>query len=181
MKLTLFLIAAFFSGACFADSSDLDQKILLTLTEEKKERKAPEFSLSDQFKKRAEHSFPKDKWSVFFVAGRKGSDQIKDWATAIHERYGEHVEQVGIADVSGVPGPMQGLIRAVFRNTLDYPVLMDWEGNVSKKWGYEPGKVRVFVVSPEGDIIFSVDGEINEKNKARLFEVLPEVEVEVEN
>lgn len=180
MKLTLFLIAAFLSGACFADSSDLDQNIPLNLTEEKKERKAPEFTLSDQFKKRSEHRFPKDKWSVFFVAGRKGSDQIKDWATAIHERYQEEVEQVGIADVSGVPGPMQGVIRAVFRNTLDYPVLMDWEGSVSKNWGYEAGKVRVFVVSPEGDIIFSVDGEMNEKNKARLFEALPKLEIKAE-
>jgi hypothetical protein len=181
MKLIVLLIAALSCGACLVGSSELDQRIPLTLTEEKKERKAPEFSLSDQFKKRAQHSFPKDKWSVFFVAGRKGSDQIKDWATAIHERYGEEVEQVGIADVSGVPGPMQGLIRAVFRNTLDYPVLMDWEGNVSKKWGYEAGKVRVFVVSPEGNITFTVDGEINEENKARLFELLPKLEIEVEN
>ena len=181
MKLSVFLIAAFLSGACLVESSDLDQKIPLALTEEKKERKAPEFSLSDQFKKQSEHRFPKAKWSVFFVAGRKGSDQIKDWATAIHEQYQGQVEQVGIADVSGVPGPMQGLIRAVFRNTLDYPVLMDWEGTVSKNWGYEAGKVRVFVVSPEGNIIFSVDGEMNEINKAQLFEALPEVEIKVEN
>lgn len=178
MKFTLFLIVAFLSGACLADSSDLDQWIPLTLTEEKKERKAPEFSLSDQFKKRSEHRFPKDKWSVFFVAGRKGADQIEDWATAIHEEFQEEVEQVGIADVSGVPGPMHGLIRAVFRNTLDYPVLMDWEGGVCKKWGYESGKVRVFVVSPEGTIIFSIDGAMNNENKAKLFEMLRVAEFE---
>ncbi len=133
----------------------------------------PDIELEDQFKKKVSHNFPKDKWSVIFVAGRKGADQIEPWAKAIYEGYGDSVEQIGVADVSTVPAPIRGLIRAVFRKTVDYPILMDWEGKVTQKLGYKSGLVRLFVVSPSGTIQFEVDGPLTKSRKEQLFGHLP--------
>lgn len=141
-----------------------------------KEKRAPDFELEDQFRNKKNHHFPKDRWSVIFVAGRKGAEQIEPWAKAIYDIYGESVEQIGIADVSSVPGPLQGLIRSLFRKTITYPILMDWEGKVVHKIGYQKDKVRLLVVSPEGKIKEVYDGPLSESAKSKVLKALPEPE-----
>lgn len=153
------------SGFCLSDSVRL---------KEEKVKRAADFQLEDQFRNKKSHQFPKDKWSIIFVAGRKGSEQIEPWAKAIYDVYGESVEQIGIADVSNVPGPLQGLIRSLFRKTITYPILMDWEGKVVNKFGYKKDHVRLLVVEPGGEIKEIFDGPLSESGKARIFKALPD-------
>lgn len=149
------------------------QSVLLS---DEQGKQAPDFELEDQFRSKKIHQFPKDKWSIIFVAGRKGSEQIEPWAKAIYDTYGDSVEQIGIADVSNVPGPLQGLIRSLFRKTITYPILMDWEGSVVQKLGYKKDQVRLVVVSPEGKIKEVFDGPLTKSAKARVFKAVPESE-----
>lgn len=67
------------------------------------------------------------------IADHKGSDQLAPWIQQLHDRYQKNIDIDGVADVSNVPKPLQGFLRATFRNQLAYSVMLDWDGTVVRQ------------------------------------------------
>ncbi len=119
---------------------------------------APQFELSDQFGTNHSFRFPRDKITVVTVCGRKGSDEVAPWTTALGQRFGETIFLQGVADVGGVPGFMRGVVRAMFRKQIKYPVLLDWSGAQAAEFQYDRQSVTVYVVDREGVIVHRAGG-----------------------
>jgi hypothetical protein len=130
------------------------------------------FSLDDQHKERHDHTFPKERVSIFALADRKGSGHLEGWIEPFYKRYGEEVEICGVANLKGVPRLMQPVLRGVFRKGVDYPVMMDWRGKVCTAFGYRPGEADIFIVDFSGTVSHRACGEADPEKLERCFAVI---------
>ena len=129
----------------------------------------PDFVLEDQHRDEHDYRFPRERVTVLLVADRKGSDGLEKWVRPLYERYELDIDLRGIAELSEAPRIFRGLIRLGFRQVLEYPVLMDWEGEVCEALNY-PGEIpRVVVAAPDGEIALKVDGEAEPERIARVM------------
>ena len=78
----------------------------------------------------------------------------------MYARYKESVRLEGVAELSAVPGFMRGMVRALFRKKVEYPVLLDWSGKVSQGYAYEKGEVNLFVLRHDGAICLKAIGAV---------------------
>ncbi|MBN1269295.1 MAG: hypothetical protein JXB04_06900 [Kiritimatiellae bacterium] len=116
------------------------------------------FKLQDQFGRQHQVVFPGARISVLAFADRAGSEQLEDWVRPLYERYRDAIDIRGVAKVAGVPPVLQPVLRALFRRRLDYPVMMDWSGEVSTDYHYHAGEANVMVLSPAGRIAYRFNG-----------------------
>ena len=137
-----------------------------------KAAKAPVFTLKDQFKKEHRYHFPRPRASVLIVADYGGSEQLEDWVRPIYARYQDRVALDGVADLSKVPRFARGMVRAFFRGQLDYPVMLDWSGEVTTRYHYQPGEANLFVIDPTGRIVLKVIGGVSHTKLQRVFTAL---------
>jgi hypothetical protein len=122
------------------------------------ESTVPAFALKDQYGDPHQYRFPRESPGVIVFADRKGSSQLEAWIQGLHQRYESAIEIHGVAKLKGVPAFMRGMLRTIFRNNLDYPVMIDWTGKVSDLYDY-PGEVAMLcVVDPQGREQFRVKG-----------------------
>lgn len=122
-----------------------------------------DFKLDDQFKKTHDQSFPKSRVSIFAMADRKGSDQLEDWITPFYKRYTDQVDICGIANLKGVPGLLKPMIRKVFKSGVDYPVMMDWSGEICEAFSYKPKVADIFIITKGGMVTFRTSGAASEE------------------
>ena len=135
----------------------------------------PDFVLEDQHRDEHDYRFPRERVTVLLLADRKGSDGLEEWVRPLYERYELDIDLRGIAELSEAPRIFRGLIRLGFRQVLEYPVLMDWEGEVCEALNY-PGEVpRVVVAAPDGEIALKVDGKPEPERIARVVETVDEL------
>lgn len=134
--------------------------------------KAPVFTLKDQFKKEHRYHFPRPKASVLIVADYGGSKQLEEWVRPIYARYQDRVTLDGVADLSKVPRFARGMVRAFFRGQLDYPVMLDWSGEVTTRYRYQPGEANLFVIDPTGRIVLKVIGGVSHTTLQRVLTAL---------
>lgn len=146
--------------SCFASESD---------DENAEVRRVHSFTLSDQFKKKHTQTFPGRRIIVLALADRKGSKQLEDWITPFYKRYGEQIDIYGVANLKGVPRVMKPLLRKLFRKGLDYPVMMDWSGEVCKALNYDAGKANILILCPKGVIRHRINGKVTEKDLQDCF------------
>ncbi|MDH3600630.1 MAG: hypothetical protein OEU26_13430 [Candidatus Tectomicrobia bacterium] len=137
--------------------------------------KATAFTLKDQFKKEHRYHFPRPRASVLIFADRAGAEQLKDWVRPIYARYQDRVSLDGVADLSKVPRFARSMVRAFFRGQLDYPVMLDWSGEVTANYDYQPGEANLFVIDADGRIVFKVIGGVNPTKLQRVFAALGEL------
>jgi hypothetical protein len=133
---------------------------------------APMFTLKDQFQNEHRYAFPRPRSSVLIFADRAGSDQLEDWVRPIYARYQDRVALDGVADLSQVPRFARGMVRAFFRGQLDYPVMLDWSGEVTASYHYQPGEANLFVIDPSGRIVLKVIGGVSHAKLQRVFTAL---------
>jgi hypothetical protein len=119
------------------------------------------FELQDQFRTNHVVHFPRAQPLLLIVADRKGSEQIDAWVAAINGRYGARLEMIGVADVGGVPGWLQGLIRGKFQKKYPYPILLDWSGKIPVSLRCQPDAANVFLIDGTGRVLVSAQGECN--------------------
>lgn len=132
------------------------------------------FTLSDQFKKKHTQTFPGTRVIVLALADRKGSEQLEDWITPFYKRYGEQIDIYGVANLKGVPRVMKPLLRKLFRKGLDYPVMMDWSGEVCKALSYDAGKANILILCPKGGVRHRINGKVTEKDLQDCFSKVDE-------
>ena len=133
------------------------------------------FTLSDQFKKEHTQTFPGKRVIVLALADRKGSEQLEDWISPFYKRYEEQIDIYGVANLKGVPGFMKPLLRKLFRKGLDYPVMMDWSGEVCTALSYDAEKANILILCQKGGIRHRVNGKVTEKDLQVCFSKVDEL------
>ena len=154
MKLRIFIvisIALFGAFAGFADDK--------TETEPPKVGDAaPNFTLQDAEKK--EHSLKKRRGKVVFLimGNRKIREEDDKWAETFQKDYQKQTALVAyiIADLRGLPRFVpKGLVREhLKKNPQPLTVLLDWKGDVHKRYQTEKDKPAIYLISQEGTIVF---------------------------
>jgi hypothetical protein len=102
------------------------------------------------------------------VADKKGSEGIEGWAHPLAERFGDQIEIAGLADVSSVPGALRGLVRSKFKKAIQYPVMLDWDGDATQSFKYTRGKANVYLIAPDGRVLEHMYGEADAAAVNRL-------------
>jgi hypothetical protein len=169
MPLNLILLASF--GQARDVSPDASQRE--TSATLMSSGKARAFVLKDQYGKTHIYDFPRRTISVLIFADRTGSEQLEDWIRPIYARYRTDIGIYGVAQLPAVPGFARGLVRAAFRERVQYPVMLDWQGQVSQSYDYQSGQTNLFVIDIHGTIIHTAIGAIN---ASKLQDVLRHID-----
>ena len=117
----------------------------------------------DQFDAPQRLSFPTANLTLLTIADRKGSEQIADWVAPVKQRFDGRIDIRGIADMSGVPGPLRGLVRKQFQKKMSYPVMLDWSGDARKHFPYASGQANILVLDRRGRILQRFSGPANDR------------------
>ena len=120
----------------------------------------PAFTLEDQYGETHKYAFPRGRVLLVTISGQKGSKDMDPWLETLHEAYDGKIDFQGIADLSNVPYLARKLARAAIRKKSTLPVLCDWSGEVSQRFGADSAAANVFVVSPDGRIRHHAKGPI---------------------
>ena len=131
---------------------------------------APGFELHDQYGRLHRVAFPKARVSVLAFADRAGSEQLEGWVRPLYERYRDAIDIHGVARLAGVPPALRGMLRAIFRRSVNYPVMMDWTGAVSTDYGYEARVANVVVLAPDGRVEYRFNGKVSREELTQCFE-----------
>lgn len=143
-------------------------------------RKAPEFTLTDQFRKSTTISYPSKSVHVFICADREGSKQVEDWVRRLYDAHGERVDIRGIALLKGVPAAVRSTVRNLFKLRVRYPVLLDWDGEATSQFPFKAGCACVIVVNPSGAIVAAEYGPVSDEGAKRVDEAIDEALAEME-
>lgn len=130
------------------------------------------FRLQDQFNQWHKLAFPRARVVVLALADRKGSKQLDGWIVPLAERYKDTLDIHGIAQVAGVPAPLQPALRAAFRRKLKRPVMLDWTGGVSDDFDYQAKRANLVVLAPDGRVAFRFNGPATPEALVRCFEAI---------
>jgi hypothetical protein len=131
-----------------------------------------DFELADQHNRVRRYRFPQTNLTVMAVADNKGSAQLEPWISQIYQRFGGSINIDGIADVSPVPGALQGAVRLMFRNKLAYSVMLDWDGSVVRQFHYKPGEANLYLLNRHGWIVDCLTGPVEQSKLTRLSQAL---------
>lgn len=126
------------------------------------------FELKDQHEHLHKFSFPRTNMAVVLVADHKGSKQLEDWIRPIQDQFGKFVVIAGIADVSGVPPGLHGMVRRAFVKRLSYPVMLDWSGDIVRQFAPAKNQANVYLVNTNGSVARSWAGTAGTTNLADL-------------
>ncbi|MFN7140813.1 MAG: peroxiredoxin family protein [Limisphaerales bacterium] len=141
----------------------------VTEAQDQKIVRSPEFSLMDQYETRHDLKFPRDKVTVLVVADQKGSKQLEGWIQPIYRRYQKKIDISGVADLGNVPKRLQNFVRSSFRKQSDYPILLDWTGEVSASFKYASSKANLYLIDQQGNILLHFIGPATRELQDILF------------
>jgi hypothetical protein len=130
---------------------------------------AKDFSLKDQFGKVYDYKFPREKVSILAFGDKDGSEQLEPWIRQIYEKYTDKVDIQGVAELSAVPGIARGIVRAMIKKKSKQPVMLDWEGKVSKEFKYEKKLANIYLIDKAGKVIVKEVGIADEAKLKKIF------------
>jgi hypothetical protein len=122
-------------------------------------------SLADQYGKG-------NRLTVLTIADRQGCEQIGAWVLAVKERYGTKVDIEGIADVSAVPGPLRSMIRKKLKARVEYPIMLDWTGEVIRRFDLSKNLANMFLIGDGGKLLLTMHGQPDKSKLERLFSAI---------
>ncbi len=119
---------------------------------------APEFALQD-FEEKV-HSLKKLRGKVVFLimGNRKIRKEDDKWAEAFNKDFKENKKMTAyiIADMRSVPGfiPKRFIRSQIKKKPPPVKFLFDWKGEIHKKYHTDKKKPNLYLISPQGKIIF---------------------------
>lgn len=135
---------------------------------------APDFSLETLDGSQQRFAFPAERPLILAFADQKGAEQMEAWIKPLYARYTEQVGIHGIAELGGVPGFARGMVRGIIASLVDQPVMLDWNGTVSKQFGVQKGVTNLFVINSKGQILLVQRGQADlDKLKAIVAVIDP--------
>lgn len=127
------------------------------------------FRLADQFGAEHQVEFPRDRPVLLVVGDRRGSEEVGGWVPPLRERWAHGADIVGVADVSAVPGFLRGRVTAGIRRELSaWPLLLDFEGQVTAGLPCVRRAANVFLISTNGAIAAAASGPADPAKLAAL-------------
>ena len=129
-------------------------------------------SLADQYGTDRRCDFKGNRLTVLTIANRQGFEQIGAWVLAVKERYGTKVDIEGIADVSAVPGPLRAMIRKKLKARVEYPIMLDWSGEVIRRFDLSKNVANVFLVGDRGKLLLTMHGLPDKTKLEKLFSAI---------
>ncbi len=131
------------------------------------------FTLSDQFGKTNHVDFPGPRPVLLLVGDRRGSEQVDDWIPLLRKHWGHDFEILGLADVSAAPRFLRTRITEAIRKSRPQPILLDFEGLVSRRLRGTPKVANLFLVRTNGEVAAHVDGPPSPEKLDRLRQAAP--------
>lgn len=120
-----------------------------------------QFRLRDQFGRVHDAADYRGRTVYLVGAGRGGRTSATAWAAALgplaRGADGRGGAVVPIADLQGVPRLLRGLVRGRFPRAPGTAVLLDWDGAVSQRLGFDPAQSTVLVLAPDGRPVLRAD------------------------
>ncbi|MYK17007.1 redoxin domain-containing protein [Candidatus Poribacteria bacterium] len=119
---------------------------------------APDFVLQDIEKK--EHGLKKLQGKIVFLmmGNRKIREESNKWAEAFQNDYRENAQVTAylIADMRSVPRfiPKSFIRGQLEKDPPPVKLLLDWKGEVHKRYRTEEEKPTLYLISQEGTIVF---------------------------
>ena len=137
---------------------------------------APDWTLQDPEEK--EHNLKKLRGKVIFLimGNRKIRKEDDKWAEAFQKAYGENEQVVAyiIGDLRSVPGFIpKGFIRSQLKkNPPPVKFLLDWKGEVHKRYQTEKKKPTLYLISQKGTIMFHRKSDFKAETYAELKQAI---------
>lgn len=138
-------------------------------------QKVPSFSIADQHERTWKRSDFSTKPVLYVLCDRDAYDYVDNWTDELVPAYRTKIHFVPVADVRGVPGLMKGYVRGRFRDEFSYPILMDWEGELSRTLGLKKGYPTLVVTRADGTVTYQAWGKGSRNQVGRLKKKLDEV------
>ena len=141
--------------------------------------KAPDFTLKDADDQ--VHSLKKLRGRIVFLilGNRKIRKEDDKWATAFQKDYGNREEIMAfiIADMRSVPGfvPKGFVKRQLRKNKPPVTLLLDWKGEIHKTFRTDKKKPNLYLIAPDGSIVFHAKSDFDEKTREMLKTAISEI------
>jgi hypothetical protein len=117
------------------------------------------FVLQDQFDVTYDYDFPTNRPTVVFAADRKGYELLDPWITEARERWVSQATIIGVADLRPVPGFLRGKVKRAFQKGNDYPILLDWKGELLTQLDPEKHVPNIYLLDREGRVELRMSGQ----------------------
>lgn len=137
---------------------------------------APDWTLQDPEEK--EHNLKKLRGKVIFLimGNRKIRKEDDKWAEAFQKAYGENEQVVAyiIGDLRSVPGfiPKRFIRSQLKKNPPPVKFLLDWKGEVHKRYQTEKKKPTLYLISQKGTIMFHRKSDFKAETYAELKQAI---------
>jgi hypothetical protein len=113
------------------------------------------FRLSDQFGRVHDAAEYRGRAMILVGAGRGGRAAGTAWVEALRGLQADSAEAatipvVAVADLRGVPRLLRRLARGRFPDDPRQAVLLDWNGTLARRLGFDAERCTIVLVGPEG-------------------------------
>jgi len=96
------------------------------------------------------------------------------------DRASPDVVVVPVATATGVPGPIQGLIRkGMAKNAPETPVWLDFQGVMSEKFGLREGEPNIALIDGNGCLRLKVNGKPNKETLQKVLQTAQNLRAEI--
>lgn len=133
---------------------------------------APEFTLKDADDQILSSKKLRGKIVFLILGNRKIRKEDDKWAAAFQKDYGDREGIVAyiIADMRSVPGfvPKGFIKRQLKKNKPPVTLLLDWKGEVHKTFHTVKKKPNLYLIGPNGSIVFHAKSDFDEKTYEKL-------------
>lgn len=119
---------------------------------------------------------------VFLILGnRKIRKEDDKWAAAFQKDYGDREGIIAyiIADMRSVPGfvPKGFIKRQLKKNKPPVTLLLDWKGEIHRSYHTEKEKPNLYLIAPNGSIVFHAKSDFDEKTYEKLKTAINEIKL----
>lgn len=138
-----------------------------------------DYALEDQFGRTHTDEDCGDAVVVLLGGDRKGSTYIDQWGPSLRRALERELEErtvcsVGFAHLKGAPFFVKKKIIASFPKDPEAWTLLDWKGEISKRWGAEKDSANLYVFDRAGEFRHHVS--LREFDKAALERIVDIIE-----
>jgi hypothetical protein len=115
------------------------------------------FTLKDQYGNEKTVGAPSTEWTLLIYGDRVGSDYSSFWAKELKAMSLPHCRIVFAANLRSVPFFLKGTITNKFLakgpdGKNKGPILLDWEGQIGRVFGFTPSVANVYAFDPTGNM-----------------------------
>ena len=143
--------------------------------------KTPDFTLKDA--EDQTYSLEKLRGKIVFLilGNRKIRKEDDKWAAAFQKDYGDREGVIAyiIADMRSVPGfvPKGFIKRQLRKNKPPATLLLDWKGEIHKTYHTDKKKPNLYLIAPDGSIVFHAKSNFDEKTYEKLKTAISEIKL----